>query len=241
MTNLIFDGNDFCEFFLVEKVSYDLPSLDIDTQDVPGMDGVAFTGATTSMPPLTVRLTSKPGTVSHRRALKRKLAEWLDVDEPKRLFTVEDDGRYRYAVPSGSPSITEGTDTFSAEVSFEFPDPYLYGETRRIPLTEVSNTFRVRGTVPTLPTIAVSATPSGGYIGLRLDDGDVMQVPATAASSVVADCMDRVVTANGTVAMITLDSDWFELSPGTHTIAREIGTFTTDESLNYIEFTERWR
>lgn len=241
MRTLVFDGHDLTEHFWAEPVSYGLPSLEVEQSDVPGMDGFTVAGTTTKMAPLTVRLTSKPGPAAYLRQLRRTLAALLDVDSPRRLSTVEDDGRWRWAIPSGAVDIDRGTDTFAATVTFEFPDPYLYGRERTVPLTAASTTFEVGGTAPAIPTVAFRASPTGGYIGLRLDNADFMQLAVSAQTAVVADCAERTVIGNGTARMLTLDSDWFELAPGKHTVRQQWGTFTADAADNYIKFVERWR
>ncbi len=241
MKALRFDGLDLEDYFFVERVSYDLPSLDVAKVDVPGMDGFKVTGTTTTIRPLTVRLTAPPASHDRLRDVKRVLAKILGVDGPRKLSTPEDEGKWRWAIPSGTVGIAPGTDNFAATVTFDFPDPYLYGKERTVPLTSASTTFYVDGTATAIPTVAFKASPSGGYIGLRLDNADFMQLAVTAQTTVVADCGERTVKGNNTTRMLTLDSDWFELEPGQHTITRAWGTFSGGAEVNYIKYVERWR
>lgn len=150
-------------------------------------------------------------------------------------------GIYRLAVLQGATDLEFNTYSAHANLTFLCPDPVAYGNERSVTVPSGgSATFAVGGTYPTKPAIsAAQAVRDGSALvwGLRLDDADQLQVATGSASAkpVALDCQARTCTVDGSVALPTLASDWFELSPGTHTIANNKGSGACT-----VTFRERW-
>lgn len=101
-------------------------------------------------------------------------------------------------------------------------------------------TFDVGGTIPAAVHVSCEDARRDGETnlwGLRFDDATVLRVPlpSEAAHDVKIDCARRTVTVDGAQSMITLESDWPQLSPGEHYIALELGAGDTTT----IEWRER--
>ena len=132
------------------------------------------------------------------------------------------------------------TNADSVVVNFQLVEAAAYGDTvtKTVP-SGGSLTFTVGGTYPTKPRITASASRDGSsqVWGLRLDSGDFLHVATGSASprNIVLDCESRTLTIAGAVALPTLDSDWFELPPGTHTLTMDKGTGAAT-----VTYRERW-
>ena len=89
-------------------------------------------------------------------------------------------------------------------------------------------TFNVDGTYKAAPVITANATRNASSLvwGLRLDEGDYLHIATGSASArpITANCGERTLSVNGSVAIPTLDSDWLELEPGVHTLRMDNGT-----------------
>ena len=189
---------------------------------------------------ITVPLTTVDKDLQERREALSSLYKILDVDEPKMLVLAEMPDLAFKAIPQNAVKERRYIDGDTVTVTFQLVEAAAYGDTvtKTVP-SGGSLTFTVDGTYPTKPRITASATRDGSsqVWGLKLDNGDFLHVATGSASArnVVLDCENRTLTVQGDVALPTLDSDWFELSPGEHTIAMDKGTGAA--TVTYIE---RW-
>lgn len=243
-----FDGHDLTERFLVTDVSRPWPSLSASTTDNPA-GGSFLAGLRREAAEVSVTLYAF-GSTSERREAARELASWLDVDGPSELAFGDDGGLCYMAVPSGTDAPRSFVDAESVSVTFLVPEPVMLGERGRaqaympMSVTEVdgpvSPVVMVGGTAPARMIITsedASRDPSTGLWGVRLDDGGYarVEIPVSAPSSVTIDCVERTATVNGAPALLTLDSDWLEMSPGRHVIKLDEGSGTAD-----VSWRERW-
>jgi len=238
---ITFDGHRLNDRFFVGEVSVGLPDFVPNLEDKATGDGSLFRKMRLGSVEITISLVTKPVSGEDAREALSDLLAWLDVDEPKRLALSSDHGLWRMAVPSGAPQIgdTEWEDKVS--VTFTQPDPILYGIKREVTVPSGGTlSFAVGGDYPTKPTIASDAVTRDASLrqwGVRLDDGDIMRVavPVSATSTVMMDCAARTCQVNGATTIPTVNSDWFELKPGTHSIRNDIGTGACT-----VSWYERW-
>ena len=210
------------------------------TKSVPGRDGEAFIGTNLDPKPISFDLVFRNCDPYAQRTVLDNLAAALHVDEPKQLKFTDEGSKYYMAILDGEIESQPYANAIVVSLKFKVPDPVRYEGATPVSATIVSvATVAITGTYPTKPTIATATAAPGqsGYWGVRVDGGDYMHVQLTSGThSVSINCETRVVTVDGDPDMITLDSDWFELAPGNHTITNDVGT-CTNMTLNYFP---RW-
>ena len=224
---------------LVEK---DMPSFTVNKTSVPLKDGVLVNGVTLGCP--TFKLTFVlDGTATQRETKRRRIAALFDVDEPKKLYIGRDDGAYYYAVPSGNATLGEYVSSGKVVISLMVTEPAAYGSTRTATVPSGGSvTITVGGNYPTYPIISSRDAVRDSTTllwGVRMEDGTHMHVPTARDTYryIDIDCSKRTSTISSefTPNMMTLDSDWFVFTPGTHTIENDQGTGPS--TLTWIE---RW-
>lgn len=237
---ILFDGHDLTGEFTATDVSRPLPAAVYDTVTVPSADGVRVRGRTLGEIAISMNLWAVGKTRREQRDSVRRIAALLVGDEARKLAFGDDGGLYYMAHVSAS-TVTEYFDSVCVAVEFKAPNPALYGLKRSAVIPSGGNaTIRVGGTYPTRPKITAASAvrnASSGVWGVRLDGGDFLHVETGSASAraIALDCEERECTLAGAVALPTLDSDWFSLDPGEHTISIDNGTGACT-----VEWQERW-
>lgn len=237
--SLIFDGHDFGDIVEYGDPEYTLLSSNVHYASSDNRDGEIVLGKTWNVGSLTFRI-GISGSIAERRDKLSTIGQWLDVDEPRKLTVPDMPGRYFLAIPDGDVSSIRGIQGEIATLTFVLTDPIAYG--REISITVPSGgsvTFNVGGTSTARPVITANASrnASAQVYGLRLDDGDFVHVAtgSNSARPIVIDCENRTCTVNGSVSMITLDSDWLEFTPGKHVLRMDYGTGAAT-----VKYVERW-
>lgn len=127
-------------------------------------------------------------------------------------------------------------------LTFVASDPYRYSDsemTTTIP-SGGSATVTIGGSAAAKPKVSATSAvrdSSTELWGLVLDGGAHIRVKTGSASGrrVVVDCQGRTVTVSGSTSMLTLDSAWFEMGPGEHTVTMDKGTGSAT-----MTWRERW-
>lgn len=239
-TVVTFDGQELTRDYRVSDLRTSLLPVSIETAQVPGRDGVLLTGRTLSPRTISLLLTVKGTDQVARQLAARRLAEILNVSEPRPLAVSIDGGLYYMAVPNAAEDGQRYLNATRFEVAFECPDPVAYGETKTVTVPSGgSATFEVDGTYPTMPLVRCPAAKngSGGFWRLLLDDGSylIATVPSgTSSAAVEADCAQRVLRVAGNVTALPPAADWLVLEPGEHTLAM------TGTGAATVTYTERW-
>jgi predicted phage tail component-like protein len=241
MACFVFDGVDYSS--LIDVASIEMPALPTaaaDLRTATGRDGALLAG--NPLEPMTIKVKARlavdsidPRDIQRAWAL---VAAGMRTDGPRQLNLTSD--VYRMAVLTDAVPLDYASYSAIAELTFVCPDPVAYGDERTVTVPSGgSATFEVGGTYPAMPAIAASAVRDGSshVWGIRLDDGDFVHVATGSASArnVAVDCAKRTCTVQGTPSMITTDSDWLVLEPGTHTLAMDNGTGAAT-----VTFVERW-
>ena len=238
---VIFDGHDLGTLFTCGDPDMSILDFRPDLETVPGRNGSAFLGSTLGDASVAFKITVTGASAAGRRAAFSTLGSWLLVDEPKHLVLPDTPDRYYLAVPSGSLDIERYVDGETAVLSFDLVDPVAYSVTERTVTVPSggSVTFDVGGTYPASPRVQATAVRSSSSLlwGIKLDGGDYMHVATGSASgrAVVADCASHTLTVSNSAALMTVDSDWLELAPGSHTLSMDNGTGAAT-----VTFRERW-
>lgn len=215
-----FDGMPYVLDYIERPL---MPEATVTTTEVSGRDGAAF--GSLSYGPASVRLALHFEAASPRElsAMRARLAAWLHVDSPRVLTLSDEPDTYRLAVPTGTTEVEEWACGLSVNVDFTCPDPRRYMQERSQPLSDGSSVVYVEGTAPVRPVISLAG--ASGDVRLTLDDGAFLLVKAGGtAADLVLDNDRRVATLAGARVAPTVESDWFELSPGEHVIRVTSGT-----------------
>lgn len=237
MEHVVFDGVDLSERFICLIKERPLPSMEPRVEHVDGSDRYIDMGADILPEPIVVKLVCPYAPQHVRRELSRWLGEVLYHKEPQRLQLSSDEGLWHTARLAKTPKLRELVTSGSVEVTFQPMEAWMYGETHSVEIPSYGNSvqFLVRGSYPTAPKISVEA--AGGITwGVRLDDGDFLHVDIDDYNvSLELDCDSRTCLANGSVMLPTLDSNWFYLTAGQHTITHDKGLGN-----GVLTWTERW-
>lgn len=241
MACFVFDGVDYSS--LIDVASIEMPALPTaaaDLRTATGRDGALLAG--NPLEPMTIKVKARlavdsidPRDIQRAWAL---VAAGMRTDGPRQLNLTAD--VYRMAVLTDAVPLDYASYSAIAELTFVCPDPVAYG--REMTLTVPSGgslTFNVGGTYPTRPRITANARRDGTSLvwGLRLDDGDFIHVATNSVSycQTSIDCDARTLTVVGAAAVPTLDSDWLEFTPGTHTLEMDNG-----DGAATVKYVERW-
>ena len=222
-----FDGHSLEELFVIEDVRRPvLGSASATTQAVGLADGGVFLATRYEVPEIKVSLAQAWRDPRDARDALRRLAAWLHVDSPRPLEFGDESGAYYMALPSGALDASRvGVSAERIEVTFAVPDALLRsGITRSVTSADGLAEFEVGGTAPTPPLITATAA-QGSPVTFELDGEHRLSVQVgSTARALRVDCDGRLVAVGGTETMITLDSDWLDLAPGSHAIEMTSGS-----------------
>lgn len=237
---LSFNGHDLETLFVCGDPKITILNAEPNTETLESRNGEMFIGARWGVSTVSFSI-GIHGTALQRRNAFSQLGAWLTVDEPKQLILPDTPDRYYLAVPDGSLDLERGIGGEISQLTFKLVDPIAYSTTETT-ITVPSGgsiTFNVGGTAATAPTIQATAVRNSSSLvwGLRLDAGDFVHVATGNASGrfVVIDCNARTLTISGNAAITTLDSDWLEFTPGSHTLVMDNGTGAAT-----VKYRERW-
>ncbi len=237
---VIFDGHDLSSLFDIGDPDISILNSKADFANSDSMTGAMVLGRRWDVSSVSFAIVAH-GTASARRNAFSTLGSWLNVDAPKKLVLPDTPDRYYMAIPDGSLDLERGILGEKTRIAFKLADPVAYSaqETTVTVPSGGTLTFDVGGTFPAKPRIQATAVRNSSSLvwGVRLDEGDFVHVATgnSAGRVVVVDCDARTVTLSGNAHIMTLDSDWLELSPGSHTLRMDNGTGAAT-----VKFRERW-
>ena len=233
---MVFNGYDFSRVLRVNPTRPIMPGMDVETDDVPGMDGVAFREARLQELSIPVEARLRPCLTRDVAELRHELAAALCVREPAPLILPDDPSRYHLALLSGTTELDRLWVTGKTTLTFVAPDPVAYGA-KHVQDVSGTSTVRAGGTYPA--RFKLTAHPTGDYFQVRdVTSGEFVRVEMTfdsdGGSTLVVDMAARHCEVNGASAdkYVTLASDYFALEPS--------GTELSVSSASTLEWTDRW-
>lgn len=233
-----FDGHDLESVAIVGGPSITAARFSNALVDVPARDGSVLRSTRLGDASITIPI-AIIGTDFERRRKLSTLLSWLKVDVAKHLVTPDDASVYWLALPSGTLDMRRLVRGETSNLAFDLVEPAAFGAQQSVVVGGDATTFTVGGTYPTRPSFSGTAArnASSHLWGIRLDGGDYFHIDTgtTANRSIVVDCAERTCKVGGSPRLPTLDSDWFELSVGTHSIVRDNGTGSVT-----LTWLERW-
>jgi len=237
---LSFDGHDLESLFVCGSPEISILNASPTLEEFDSRNGAVFLGQRWGVSTVAFSIAAI-GNAQTRRNAFSQLGAWLAVDEPKKLILPDTPDRYYLAAPEGQCDLTRGIKGEMTQLAFTLVDPIAYSMTETtITVPSGGNvTFTVGGTAAAKPTIRATATRNSTALvwGLRLDSVDFVHVNTgvNAGRVVAIDCDARTVTISGNAAVPTLDSDWLEFTPGSHTLVMDYGTGAAT-----VKYRERW-
>lgn len=237
MSALSYSGHDFSEHVTAELVEPAGHALEPRALLVPGRPGAVLLGC--ELPPraLRVRLFLDAGvalTAEERSAIRHEMYGWLVAPSGAELsLSGEPDLTWRDAVVtrvSDWDSLFEGG---ACEVEFTCFDSVAYGDDK----SSAGMALAVGGTWETWPTVTLTASAGSS---VKVADGlgryVLVERELAAGDEVVMDFAAETVTVNGDDASadVAVESTFFSLAPGAHTLA------FAGCSAHTVAWTERW-
>lgn len=229
--SLTYDGFDLTRYAFVQVERPVGPSLRIETEQVPGRNGEI---------PVSMGLETLTVT-AHCTLRRRYYYEWERVRMElavafakmgERVLTLPDEpGLYRMATASLTANVTTPLEPpITFDVEFVCHDPVAYGVEHSVTIPSGGSVqFAVDGTLPVgVRIVAESAVrdSSTGLWGVRFDEGSFLHVAlaSNTARKIEIDTPSRTVKVANATDMVTLDSTWPTLEPGTHVARMDQGT-----------------
>lgn len=100
--------------------------------------------------------------------------------------------------------------------------PHIMGRAQRHTLREGANLLHVTGNRPAWPVLTLTTSRAVSALSIKDGRGHTIDIrPAAtlpAGTSVLVDCKAQTTRANGTLAPVSLDTDYFALLPGMNTL-----------------------
>lgn len=237
MSALSYNGHALSPYVSAELVEPAGHALSPRTLAVPGRPGAVLLGC--ELPPraLTVRLFLDAGislTAEERSAIRHEMYGWLAAPAGAELsLSGEPDLAWRDAVVTGVSDWDTLFEGGSCEVEFTCFDPVAYGDEA----TSAASSLTVGGTWETWPvvTLTASAGPSAKVTD-ELGRYVLVERAFAAGDEVVMDFAAESVTVEGDDASadVAVESTFFSLAPGAHTLA------FSGCSAHTVAWTERW-
>ena len=237
MSTLAYNGHDFSDYVTAELVEPAGHALSPRALMVPGRPGAALLGC--ELPPrvLRVRLFLDAGVTlaaEERSAIRHEMYGWLVAPMGAELsLTGEPDLTWRDAVVTDASDWDSLFEDGSCELAFTCFDPVAYGEGK----SSAASTFTVGGTWATWPVVEMTAL-AGSSVKVADELGRYVLVEREFAAGdvVVMDFAAEAVTVDGADASadVAVESTFFSLAPGSHSLA------FSGCSAHTVEWVERW-
>ena len=237
MSTLAYNGHDFSEYVAAELVEPAGHALSPRALAVPGRPGAVLLGC--ELPPrvLRVRLFLDAGvrlSAEERSAIRHELYGWLVAPMGAELsLTGEPDLTWRDAVVTDASDWDSLFEDGSCELAFTCFDPVAYGEGK----SSAAGTLTVGGTWATWPVVTLTALAGPS---VRVADGlgryVLVEREFEAGDEVLLDFRSEAVTVDGADASadVAVESTFFSLAPGSHSLA------FSGCSAHTVEWVERW-
>lgn len=238
--SLTYDGFDLTRYAFVQLERPVGPSLRAESEQVPGRDGSVLTSLQLDELTITAHCTLRRRYYHEWERVRMELAAAFTKMGERELTLPDEPGLYRMATASLSNSVkTPLEPPVTFDVEFTCHSPVAYGIEHSVTIPSDGYVmFEVGGMLPVgVRIVAESAVrdSSTGLWGVRFDDGSFLNVAlaSNAARKVEIDSPSRTVRVANATDMVTLDSTWPKLEPGTHAARRYLGTGTA--TISWIE------
>lgn len=239
MVGMIYNDFDFSPWLNCRLITRSLmPSLSVETEDVPYSPGERFMRAKFEPLELKVLARWKARRGSDMAMLRRVMIEkFLSTGEAP--LYLDDDrhlGIYYMAVLTSPGELDTLWYTGSAELEFTAYDPIGYGPLRNAPVG-YSTKIGVGGSWETLPVFRCKPGGNVSYLKLmNISTGEFVQMndELTADSEVVFDMKAQQCTLDGVNHAVLYESDFFALRPGLNELRLSSGSGMAEFHERYV-------
>ncbi|MDO5044304.1 MAG: phage tail family protein [Coriobacteriia bacterium] len=207
--------------------------LEVVSAQIPGRDGDKLIKGHlgTYTIPVHMRLTLPPREYTFHT--RRKLASLLFHREPVQVIFDDEPDKYYMGLFSGESELSNLWYTASFDLEFICDSAFAYSVIER----EENNLgeFTNRGTAPTRGILTVTGATSSELQILNERTGKFVRIVQNLVKSdtVIIDFTKEKVTVNGYFQPVTLESDFFDIEPGTN-------SWTLSHGTGVLRFRERW-
>ena len=234
---LTFGGTDLSRWLVGFTVDRPLTAeVELETIDVPGLDGVVLAGR--RLRPLTIEVTAtlRGETAAEVAATRRALASALATDGTSRLVLPDDPTVFYDAALSGSTALSRGYERPRCTLSFTVPDAcgWSVEEHSASVSSSYPTQFEVGGNAPTWPTF--TATTTKAYLGIT-KNGTLERYRVDGLASggtLVVDMRTETTLFDGEERFVGSYYDYFALTPGNNSVS------AFDGSDQVLKWRERW-
>ena len=212
-----------------------MPPVGATFESISGRDGELFKSAYFGGYDLPVDVWLRSDDRRDAAAVRHALALALSATEPAPLYLPDDPTRYLLAIVSGDTDLGEITDSSpSTTINFHIGDPFFYGRKRRVEVSSGTFTISAGGDRPAHLQITANPASSEAWYVQNVDTGEQVKLASsvTSSSTVRVDMAQEHATVNGSLAAVTLDSDFFTID-GRTKLRISSGTAV-------LEWWERW-
>ena len=237
MSSITYNGHDFSGHVQAELVEPAGNALSPRALAVPGRPGAVLLGS--ELPPrvLRVRLFLDAGvalSAEERSEIRHELYAWLAAPGGGELELPGEPGlSWRDAVVTDASDWDSLFEDGSCELAFTCFDPVAYGDGK----SSAGTALAVGGTWATWPVVTLTAL-AGSSVRVADELGRYVLVERDFAAGdvVVMDFASEAVTVDGADASadVAVESTFFSLAPGSHTLA------FSGCSAHTVEWVERW-
>lgn len=237
MSALSYNGHDFSSYVTAELVEPAGHALSPRTLAVPGRPGAVLLGSELAPRVFRVRLFLDAGIslgADERSEIRHELYGWLCAPDGAELELPGEPGlTWRDAVVTDASDWDSLFEDGSCVIELTCFDPVAYGEEK----SSAASTLTVGGTWTTWPVVTLTAL-AGSSVKVTDELGRYVLVERelSAGDVVVMDFAAEAVTVGGedAAADVAVESTFFSLTPGSHTLA------FSGCSAHTVEWVERW-
>lgn len=232
-----YKGETSPSFLKVMKVTRSiLPPSEVKMLTVEGASGSYFVKKRNGVGKIEVEVAIVGDSPKNLRQNVRILAGFLDAEKPEPLVFADEPDLTDFGIVDGDTDVDEIFRVGTGTITFLCPKPYSQGLKKEFNVQH-KTPFTVGGTAETFPVFKLTFTAAASYVKLKNGEEFVeLRDSFTTGDVVVVDTQTGKITVNGSLSptILTLDSDFFSLKPGTNSL--EITTDgTVTVSMNYNE------
>lgn len=204
-----------------------LPGTDPKTVTLESRHGALDFGRVFNVRTIDVTMGITGKTLEEVRDKARQVASWLDSEQLEPLIDSFEPTKQYFARVDGETAVKPEHLYEEFTVSFLIPNPFASSialSTHNL-VTNGTTNVNVNGTFKVKPIVTINVTGTASSLSITNGTDNLILVDSFVSGDVVViDCDTGKITVNGSLAnILTLDSDFISLSPGTNKLTTSSG------------------